>query len=98
MGLSRVLRARRLPEIRNLLGCSIIHPIDLPVIFLIFLCDHALDPILIIEVPFNRPAKPFLKVHLRLPTKLLLDLGAIEGIAEVVGRTAGVLDVLDLRC
>ena len=52
-----------------------------------------LHPLLVVEVPVNGQDDALLEGSLRIPAKVVLDLGGVDAIAAVVAQT--VSDVLD---
>ena len=54
---------------------------------------HGGDPLGIVQIPANRVAQTFVKAYRLLPAELVLELGAVYGVAPVVARA--VFDVRD---
>ena len=56
---------------------------------------HGGDPLGVVQIPAHRVAQAFVKANRLLPAELVLELGAIDGIAAVVAGP--VFDVRDKR-
>ena len=63
--------------------------IHVVVVALIVATGHALEPLLIIEIPTCRFLDAFFKLQRGLPAQLVLELAAVDGIAGIVSKAVG---------
>ena len=63
--------------------------IHLLVVLLVVATGDVVHPLLVVEVPTDGLLDALLELKRGLPTELLLQLGGVDGIAEVVTGTVG---------
>ena len=67
-------------------GCLSVAVVDFHPVA-VFAAADSLDPVLVAQVPLYGGGQSLLKGHLPLPAQLLLDFGAVDGVAAVVAGT-----------